>query len=216
MRESITVTGIVIKCTQIGEYDKRVVMLTKEMGKISFFARGAKRANSRFIANTQPFCFGKYSLFVSGKSYQLMDVSVDNYFDELKNEIEWAYLGMYFLEIVDYYSRENNDEYEMLKLLYQSLRVISNKLVDNDLVRMVFEIKAIMINGEYPGLPRDRVFAASTEYTMNYIYDSSIEKLYSFKVSDEVFNELRYITGFLAKTCYDRRFNSLDILETLK
>ena len=215
MRENIFVNGLVIKSTPIGEYDKRVVLLTMEKGKITAFARGAKRAGSKFMGTTQPFCTGRFKLYASGNSYQLLDAEITEYFEELKSDLEQVYLGMYFLEIMDYFTRENNDEARMLKLLYQSLKVITRPAFDKELVRCVFEIKGLMINGEYPGVPRQRNFLPSTMYTMDYLYNTSIEKLYTFKLSDEVLEEIIYIASYYKKHYYDKEFNSLEILKSL-
>ena len=37
MRQEIEVTGIVLYVTLVGEYDKRLVILTKEYGKVIIF-----------------------------------------------------------------------------------------------------------------------------------------------------------------------------------
>ena len=64
--------------------------------------------------------------------------------------MEAAYYAFYFLEFADYYTRESNDEREMLKLLYQSMRALTKRLIPLRLVRYIFELKAVSINGEGP------------------------------------------------------------------
>lgn len=67
MIDSLVLTGMVIKATDVGEFDKRLVILTKERGKIVAFARGARRPKSMFVAVTRIFAFGEFILYEAEK-----------------------------------------------------------------------------------------------------------------------------------------------------
>ena len=215
MQDFTIVTGMIIKAVPIGEYDRRLVLLTKEKGKITAFVRGARKPNSRFVAATNLFCFGTFKLYAGRDAYNLADAEISNYFEELRMDFEGAYYGMYFLEIADYYTRENNDEREMLKLLYQSLKAISAPSLQNELVRAIYELKSVIVNGEFPGIPAGKVYLPATEYAVDYIVNSSIEKLYTFTVTEEVLKEIKGIAAKICKICLQTRFKSLEILDTL-
>ena len=215
MQEFLWVTGMVLKQTPIGEYDRRICLLTKEKGKISAFARGARKQGSRFAAATNPFSFGTFKLYAGRDSYTVSEVEIQNYFEELMTDFEGAYYGMYFAEVADYYTRENNDEREMLKLLYQSLRALCAPALPNPLVKCIFELKSIAVNGEYPGVPQNRKLTESTIYALRYIETSPIEKLYTFTVTEEVLAELTSVAEEYRKYFMDRQFKSLEILKTL-
>ena len=150
MQEFINVTGIVLKQTPIGEYDRRICLLTKEKGKISAFARGARKPGNRLSAATNPFSFGQFKLYAGRDSYTISEADIQNYFPELMSDYVGAYYGMYFAEVADYYTRENNDERQMMKLLYQSLRALTKKSLDRELVRYIYELKIFTYAGEYP------------------------------------------------------------------
>ncbi len=208
-------TGMVLKAEPIGEYDRRVVILTKEKGKISAFARGARKQTSRLLAATNPFSFGTFRLYAGRSSYNLAEADISNYFESLRTDYEGAYYGMYFLEIMDYYTRENNEDKEMLKLLYQSLRALMHEKIPNRLIRYIFEMKAMVLSGEFPGMPADGDFEESTHYAVHYIMSSTVEKLYTFTVTDEVLAQLARIADDYRKRYMDREFKSLEILESL-
>ena len=103
----------------------------------------------------------------------------------------------------------------MLKLLYQSLRALCAPSLPNELIRSIFELKSIAVNGEYPGAPEGRRLEESTLYAMNYIAESPVEKLYTFTVSDKVLSELSQIASEYRRRFMGRSFKSLEILKTL-
>ncbi len=215
-QEFLAVTGMILKTVPVGEYDRRVVILTTEMGKISAFAKSARKPNSHLVAATNPFSFGKFRLYAGRNSYNIIEAEISNYFEELREDFVSAYYGMYFLEISDYYTRENNDEKEQLRLLYQSIRAICLPKLNNKLIRSIFEIKSIVVNGEFPGIPENRVLLESTIYTIRYIVDSGVEKLYTFDVSSEVLHELISISEYYRKTIMGHKFMSLEILDNME
>ncbi|MBP5198784.1 MAG: DNA repair protein RecO [Lachnospiraceae bacterium] len=215
MPDFITVTGMVLKNAPIGEADNRITLLTLEKGKISAFVRGARKPTGRFAAISNVFTFGKFKLYVKGDSYSVGECNVINYFEDLMKDYEGAYYGIYFCEIADYYCRENNDEALMLKLLYQSLRAILSDSIPNNLVRAIFELKSIMVNGEYPGAPQDMKLGNTTLYTLEYIFNTNVEKLFTFTLEDEALNEVVKVADKYRKRFMERKFKSLEILETL-
>ena len=215
MQELVNVTAIVLSSSPIGEYDRRVVLLTKERGKITAFAKGARRQTSKLMAATNLFAFGEFKLYPGRNSYTMTDAQIQNYFEELRIDFEGAYYGMFFLEVCDYYTRENNDEKEFLKLVYQSLKALSVKSLNRKLVQCIFEMKAMVINGEFPGIPAEGNWQESTEYAVSYIMSSSIEKLYTFTVSETVLSELIRIAERYRYHYIDREFKSLEMLSVL-
>lgn len=215
MQDFVIVTGMILQALPMGEYDRRVLVLTKERGKISAFAKGARRQNSKLMARTNPFCFGTFKLYEGRSSYNLVDAEISNYFDGFREDFEGAMYGMYFLDVADYYTRENNDEKDMLKLLYQSLRALSLPSIPNELVRYIFEMKALVVNGEFPGAPVDRPLLSDTRYTIEYVAAAGLDKLYTFVVSDEVMSELSRCAGEYRKRFTGKKFKSLEILEEL-
>ncbi len=246
MPASTVVTGMVLSAMPVGEYDKRIVLLTKELGKISAFAKGARKPNSALLACSQPFSFGEFSLYAGRTSYTVISADISNYFPELRDDINSVYYGMYFCEFAEYITKENNDEKEILKLLYQTLRVLAKKTIDFPLIRLVFEFKIMALSGMAPQVfkcvkcektsEKYRFSAScggllceycaqfdkkslrlntSTVYALQYIISKEVEKLYTFRVSSEVLNELTACAGHYLANYLGHEFKSVELINSL-
>lgn len=208
-------TGIVIKTEPVGEYDRRVVLLTKDMGKIAAFAKGARRQGNRFAASTDIFSFGEFKLYCGRNSYSINDAVISNYFEAFREQFEDAMYGMYFLEVMDYLTRESNDEKEMLKLLYQSLRAALHPAYDNRLVQVIFEIKAMVLMGEFHMVADDLKYKSGTLYAVDYIVKQKVEQLFNFMVNEEILVELMEICKEEKFKLWNHHFKSEEMLANI-
>lgn len=149
--------------------------------------------------------------------------------------------GFYFLELADYYSREGEGEPELLKLLYAALRAMIRKQQPKKLVRYVYELRVLVLNGEYPeafhcaccgttehlnrfslgrngflcetcALGEGRRVETSTVYAMQYIISAPLNRLFAFTVSEEVLEEIQWIMDRFRKKWVDHTFHSLEML----
>ena len=215
MGQTITVTGMILAAYPYNDYDKRLIVLTKERGKITVFAKGARRQNSSLLAVCNSFVFGEFFVYEGRSSFNLMQAKVLNYFSDLGTDVEGACYGFYFCEVAEYYTREANDELPMLKLLYQSLRALLNKHIPDELVRYIFELKTLVINGECPVEFDDPGLSDSARYALSFIVSSLPEKLYTFTVSEAVLGELRLVLHRFRDLYMEGKFKSLEILEEM-
>ena len=215
MTELTVVKGIIIKVEPIGEYDRRIVMITDDRGNISAFAKGARRTGSKFVAATNLFCFGEFALFNGRNSYTINEARISNYFSFLRDDFKSAYYGMYFAEIADYYCHENLNDKDMLTLMYQSLRALESDRFDNRLVRACYEIKAVSLQGEFRGVRDNATYEADTLYALDYILKTEPIKLYRFSVKENILEELVAIGKDTVRYSIDIPLKSAEILDTL-
>ena len=213
MTDTITVTGMVLSAMPVGENDKRIVLLTRELGKISAFARGARRPGSTLMAASGPFVTGSFTLLPGRSAYTLLRTEIRQYFTELAAEMPGIYYGYYFLELADYYGREGIDGTQTLNLLYLAVRALLHPGLDDRLVRRIFELRLFTINGEYapdPGRMPEQLL-----HTVQYICGAPIEKLFTFGVSEELQALLDEEAGRQVRKLIDKPVKSQRILETM-
>ncbi len=219
MKEIVELNGIVLSAAPFEDYDKRLVVLTGERGRITVFARGVRRPNSQFGAAANPFCMGKWELFEGKSAYNLTKVNVKNYFRELAMDVDSCYYGFYFLEFCDFMAVENVEAKEMVNLLYLSLTKLADDRIPNDLIRRVFELKMLELSGEYPTAGLIRVDRPHTDeltiYTVEFVMSNPVTKIFSFSLEEEAIKKLGRLSDYYVEKFVGHRFKSLDILNNI-
>lgn len=152
MENETSLTGMVLKDSPVGEYDKRISLLTLERGRISAFLRGAKRPKGSSFSSIGPFSFGKFFIYEGRNSNSVLRAEITERFEGITNDLTNTFYGAYFLEVAEYYSREYTEEKERLGLLIQSLRALESDKFTPEFVLLVYELKTIAISGEFPNI----------------------------------------------------------------
>ncbi len=196
------------------EYDKRMVILTSKAGKVTVFARGVRRQNSRFMGLTEPFSYGEFQLFAGKSAYNLSNVEIINHFEDLRFDMEKMCYASYFADLADYSVKENMEGKSVLLLLYRSFQALNTDKIDNRLIRAVVELRMVIENGVYPGVP-ERNILPGTVSAMEHIAKADIRDIYSFRVSDEVMEELKNIADEYRKRYIQGRFKSLEVMSEM-
>lgn len=245
MQDKLELSGIVLSSTAVGDYDKRLVLLTKERGKITAFARGARKPGSPYLGASEPFNYGTFSLLEGYDAYRLAGAQIQEYFSDVKQDIEGICYATYFCDVLEYLCVEGMGDVNILNLLYLTLKALARRKMANRLIRRIFELKVLELDGEgmevfscaqcrqkavsvfylqkngllcrdcAAKLQGGYALSESAVYTLQYILSSPLQKLYAFQVTDAVLTELERVVDGYFAVHVPKKFNSLQILASL-
>ena len=182
---------------------------------MTVWASGAKRPSSPLMAGSRSFVFGTFSLKKGKSGYNLQSVKVDAYFEEIALDLEMACYAAYFLELADFVSQENLPAEEMVNLLYLSLKALLHKDIPNELVRAVYELRVLLLEGEYSELP-PRSQRKAVHDAWEHVLGSPLQKLYTFTLEEGSLRDFCENVELLTQESFYKEFRSIKILNSLK
>lgn len=230
--------AIVLKEIPLKEEDKIVVVFSREYGKISIYAKGARKTKSAYLAGTQMLTYSDFFIYKKENLSSLSKIDIIDSFLDIKNDYEKLYMAMYFLEYVDSLIIEDNPNEELFDFLILTLDKMkkSNNL---KLMKPIFEMRALGLAGYMPNvltcqscgneLDEDCRFSSSddgvicescsgmkkgikisktTLYTLKYIFYIKQDKIYTFSVDDKYKKELKKVSDDYKNLMIDKPLKS--------
>ena len=213
MYEPLWVRGIVLSVSQLGEYDKRMVVLTEQLGKITIFANGARRQNNRFTAVAQSFTMGRFQLRPGNQAYTLTGAEIERPFLELSGDIEGYTSAAYCCELTDYFTREGVGGSDELNLLYVTFLALLEERLPFSVIRSAFALKLLHI--EFPDLTERLDKEMQEPAIARYILEQPIGRTFSFEVKDQGARELDRVVKKELDRVLDYPLRSEGILASL-
>ncbi|WP_058486368.1 DNA repair protein RecO [Defluviitalea phaphyphila] len=146
----ISVKGLVIKEINVGESDKIIKIFTKDIGKISASAKGARKQKSHLIAGTQIFSYCDFLIY-QGKNYNIIQqLEVINIFHGIREDIIKLTYASYFLELLDGVTEENQPNKELLLLTLKTLYALEKTSINPKLIARIYELRLMSLIGYMP------------------------------------------------------------------
>lgn len=248
----IKTKGLVVKEYIVGESDKYITLFTKEYGKIQALAPKAKKLDRGFASATQLFVYGDFILTTFRDTYRLVNVDIIEMFHSIRNNLDALSYASYIMEFVQYVTEPLLAQPDLLKLTLQTLKALTYEGISYDLVRRIYEIRALSQLGfglqigactdcgEVLKENDEEIYYFSVEagglvckscmpyykdiipinygarFTIYYILTAPLNKLYHFKVDQEIQKQIDKICNRYVPFYIDKTFKTIEFIARLE
>jgi DNA repair protein RecO (recombination protein O) len=137
--------AIVLRARDYAESDRIVTLLTRNAGKLSGIAKGAKASRHRFERKLEPFSHvvlhfrrrphGQLVFITRAEAADLAQHVIDD-------DLAKIALGSYMLELTDALTTEESEAAEAYRVLSEGLGTLASKIADSAL-RQAFEMRLL-------------------------------------------------------------------------
>ncbi len=157
--------AVVLRAFRYGETSLIVTLFTRDKGKISVLARGARGPKSRFGATLQPLSVvqAMYS-FKSTRTLQtLRETAYEVRFKHLHDDLNRITAGLRMVELVQALLQEEEPNSRLFHLLVESLQALDGTPGRAELALFYFELRLAGLMGFAPQFTREAVETLTDE-----------------------------------------------------
>jgi DNA repair protein RecO (recombination protein O) len=242
MNELIKVRAIVVRSVSYGDNDKMLTVLSPERGVMSVSAKGVKSLKNKNSAAANPLCYSEMILKATGDIYTLSSADVTESFYPLRESVEALSYGIYFAQLAAMCTGEGVSAEEEVRLLLNTLYVLSKYPMRRDVLCAAFELKLCEIvgvapivgdcscgeDGEYFDICEGESvckecksqyavkISSSAKRVMEYILESDVKGALLFDTPKETANEVCRLVESFMRYQFGKLPSSLEYLKKLQ
>ena len=226
IQELVELNGIILKTHQCKDQAYLMEVLSAERGKVFIYTKQASKTNKNTMYSWT-FAYSKFEVAVGFKGLLVYrGATVQDYFPELRNDPIIMTVGQYFCEISSWVPEHIENPQDYLKLLLNSLHVLSGRFsvpVDHRIAKLVFEISFLQLSGFMPNAdacPSCDGKPCFWHFDEGFLCEECAAKYPDHElhpINDTILNCIRYVltTTGARKYAFNMSENSLSILQTL-
>ncbi len=148
----ITTDCLIIREKSMGESDKLLTVLSRELGVISVYASGAKNIKSKKGTATSLLSYSSLTIKKKGDFFRVTEASPIEVFFKTGEDIEALALAQYFCELSLYHAPSDESSEQVLRLLLNSLYFLSERKKNIFLIKAIVELRLLSLIGYMPNL----------------------------------------------------------------
>lgn len=142
--------ALVLRSRPLGERDRLLSLLTRERGKLSAVAPGARKIKSKLAAGVDYFTCGSFLLYQGKSLFTVSQLEIESIFSRISENIKDYAYGMYFAELVERLLEEGDSYPDIFDLLFHCWGHLHEKKADRDVLARYFELRMLSILGYHP------------------------------------------------------------------
>lgn len=140
---------IVLRRIDLGEKDRILTLFSREHGKLSAVAKGARRPGSKLSGASEPFTYSKMMLSSGRDLDVLSQAEIRESFPNVKSSIESVAYAVYLLELVNSFVDQRQPNLDIFDTLLSAMYVLEGG-TDPEIAARYFEIQLLWILGYEP------------------------------------------------------------------
>ncbi len=188
MSDSVTLDGVVLSRRSFAEGDLSVTLFTKQRGKISVVARGARKPKSKLAGVTEPGVEGQFQVILGRSRFIMGQVMPSKSRVGVHRQYQSLMAMLYMLELISAAAPENIPSESLYRLLQFGLSMIDQEA---DAVSSVATLHCLLLHSQgisprFDSCMRCHEMIGDASRQMSMGYGGSICDRCSFDVHDLV------------------------------